>query len=144
MHSMPIKNLHGKRGFTLVEALISSLIVGISLLSVGTALYSQVKALNLNREKTIATLAAQGEIENIRGREFDSISNYTFDTTEAPGLIYLKKPPALANRGSVTVSGVYSSDIKKIVVTITWLSPSGKTLQSKLITLVARGGIDKQ
>ena len=136
--------LSTKQGFTFVEALIASLIIGISLFGIETAIYSQINALNQNREKTIATLAAQGEIENIRGKAFDDISNHTFDITEAPGLVYLHKPPGMATRGNVEVSNIYGSDIKKISVTITWVSINGKTLQNNLETLIGRGGIDKQ
>ena len=118
--------------------------MGISLIAVGTAIYSQINALNQNREKTIAALAAQGEIENIRGKAFDDISSYTFDAAEAPGLIYLHKAPGMATRGAVVVSNSYGADIKKVSVTITWVSMTGKTLQSKLVTLITRNGIDKQ
>ena len=135
--------LSDKKSFTLIEALIGSLIMGMSLFAVGTAIYSQVTALNQNREKTIATLSAQGEIENIRGKAFDDISSYTFDSVEAPGLVYLHKQPGVATRGAVVVS-IFSTDIKKISVTITWVSINGKTLQSKLVTLITRNGIDKQ
>lgn len=141
---MPIINLSRKKGFTLIEVLIASLIMGISLFAAETAIYSQVRALNQNREKTIATLAAQGELENIRGKAFDDISSYTFDVAEAPGLVYLHKPDGVTSRGNVEVSNVYGSGVKKISVTITWVSVTGKTLQNKLVTLITRGGIDKQ
>lgn len=139
-----IRLLSGKQGVTLMESLIASLIMGISIFAIGTAIYSQVNALNQNREKTIAALAAQGEIENIRGMAFNNISSHTFDTTEAPGLAYLHKPPNVATRGSVLVSNSYGSDIKKVSVTITWISMTGKTLQNNLETLITRSGIDKQ
>jgi type II secretory pathway pseudopilin PulG len=136
--------IFNKRGLTLVEVLIGSFIMGMSLLAVGTAIYSQVNALNQNREKTIAALSAQGEIENIRGRAFDNIASYTFDVTEAPGLAYLHKPVGVTNRGAVDVSQPYGADLKKVSVTVTWASTAGATLQNKLETLISRNGIDKQ
>lgn len=141
---MMIRCLSNKRGFTLVEALIGSFIMGMSLFAIETAIYSQVSALNQNREKTIATLSAQGEIESIRGKAFGDISSYTFDAEEAPGLIYLRKPPDMAKRGAVVVSDTYNPDLKKVSITVTWISMAGKTLQNKLVTLIARDGIDKQ
>ena len=63
----------GKKGVTLIEAVVSTFIMAIGLFVVGTAIYSQFSSLNQNREKAIATLSAQEEIESIRGMPFDSI-----------------------------------------------------------------------
>lgn len=135
-----VRSLSNKRGFTLIEALIASLIMAIGLFAVGTAIYAQFTALNENREKTIATLTAQGEIENIRGMKFSDILALTsFDKDDAPGLAYLR-----GAEGNVKVDDSYGPDIKKVSVTVTWNSISGKSLQRTMATLMTNGGINKQ
>lgn len=131
--------LSKNRGVTLAEALIASFIVAISIFAVGTAIYSQITSLNQNREKAIATLSAQEEIENIRGMSFDAI--LSLDTSfNSSGFAYLKDPV-----GTVIIDNVYgANDMRRVSVTVSWRSINGNTLQKKLVTLVTRSGIDKQ
>jgi len=132
---MRAKNI---KGFTLVEALLASFIMAVGLFAAGTAIYSQFFSLNQNREKAIATLAAQEEVESIRGMPFDTIVNLPSSFT-AGGFTYLNSPV-----GTVTVSSSYGDKIKKISVTVTWSSLTGQTLQKSLVTLVTKNGINKQ
>ena len=135
-----IRCLSNKRGFTLVEALIASLIMAVGLFAAGTAVYTQFTSLNENREKTIAALTAQGEIENIRGMKFSDILPLTsFDVNDAPGLAYLKDA-----EGKVKVDNSYGPDIKKVSVTVAWNSINGKPLQKTMATLMTNGGINKR
>lgn len=127
------------RGFTLIEAVVAAFIMAISLFAVGTAIYSQFSALNQNREKAIATLAAQEEIENIRGMPYDTILNLGSSFT-ASGFSYLQNPS-----GTVVVDNIYGTpDMRRVSVTVSWDSITGKPLQKKLAALVTHGGIDKQ
>lgn len=128
----------GIKGFTLIEALLASFVMAIGLFAVGTAIYSQFFSLNQNREKAIATLAAQEEIESIRGMPFSTIVGLPSSFT-ADGFAYLNNPT-----GTLTVSNSYGGKIKKISVTVTWNSLTGQTLQKSLVTLVTENGINKQ
>jgi len=131
--------LSNKKGFSLLEALFASVIMAIGLFAVITAIYSQSTMLSKNREQTIATLTAQGEIENIRGMEFSAIKNLTsFDVDDAPGLAYLKDA-----EGRVKVDDSYGDDIKKVSVIVTWNSINGRTLKKTMTTLMTDGGINK-
>lgn len=136
-----------KKGVTLIEATIASSIMALGLFAVGTAIYSQFSSLNQNREKAIATLAAQGEIESIRGMAFDSILPLTsFDETSAPGLAYLHYEEGFG-RGDIEVDSagfISGPDIRKISVIVTWDSMSGKRLERRLVTFVTRDGINKR
>ena len=128
-----------KGGFTLIEAVMAAFIMAISLFAVGTTIYSQFSALNQNREKAIATLAAQEEIENIRGMPYDTILGLGSSFT-ASGFAYLQNPS-----GTVIVDSIYgANDIRRLSITVSWDSITGKPLQQKLATLVTRGGINKQ
>jgi len=132
-------SLSNKRGVTLIEAVIASLIMAMGLFVVGTAIYSQFSSLNQNREKAIATLAAQEEIEEIRGMPFDSILALSSSFTSS-GFAYLNNPS-----GAIVLDNIYgSSNIKRVSVTVNWDSITGNTLHRSLVTIVTRGGINKQ
>lgn len=142
--------MKNKKGFTVLEALAASLILALSLFAVGTAIYSQVIALNENREKAIATLSAQEEVEKIRGLPFNSIASHQyvgFNATDPmcpSGFRYLNSPVC-----TVTVDNKYdgvnsNSHIKRVSVAVSWASIAGHTLQRELVTLITENGIDKQ
>lgn len=145
MDMTKIRKSHTGRGFTLVEALIGSIIMATGLFVVIAAISSQITLLNMDREKIIATLAAQEEIENIRGMPFDSILSLGSSSSfTASGFAYLNNPS-----GTITIDNSYSpisgaSDIRRVSVTVNWSSSTGSALQKRQTTLVTRGGIDKQ
>lgn len=131
--------MSSERGVTFIETIIASLVMAIGLFIVGTAIYSQFSSLNQNREKAIATLAAQEEIENIRGMAFDSIL-VLGSSFNASGFIYLNNPS-----GAVVLDNIYgSSNIRRVSVTVSWDSVMGKRLSKRLATLMTRCGINKQ
>ena len=142
-----VMSLLNKKGFTLIDVLIASVIMAIGFFSVMTAIYSQTTILNKNREQTIASLTAQGEIENIRGMKFSNILSLTsFDENDAPGLAYLHYGSS-AGKGDIKVeSAGFTSEphIKKVSVIVTWNSVDGKTLQKTMATLITENGINKQ
>jgi len=132
--------LSNKKGFTLSETLFASCIMVLGLLAVITTVYLQATILNKNKEQTIATLTAQGEIENIRGMQFGAIQSLTsFGVGDAPGLAYLKNA-----EGDVVIEDSYGPDIKKVSVIVKWRSINGKQLQRSIATLMTNGGINKQ
>lgn len=146
-----IRCLSNKRGFTIVEALIASLVTAIGLFASGTAIYAQFTALNENREKTIATLTAQGEIEFLRGQPFGNITTRAFYKNEAPGLEYLHYGSG-DGQGDIVVDPVVAnpdgftgdSYIKKVSVIVKWNSTNGRLLQKTIATLMTDHGINRQ
>jgi len=136
--------LSGNGGFTLVEALLASIVMAIGIFAVITAIYAQVAALNENREKTIAALTAQGEIEYLRGQSFSNITSRLFYKEEAPGLEYLHLG-ADFGKGDIVVDNVNgNANIKRVSVIVTWTSMRGKHMHKTLATLMTSGGINKQ
>ena len=141
-----INILSNKKGFTLVEALSASVIMAIGLMAVMAAIYLQNTVLNKDREQTIATLTAQGEIEFLRGKPFDDIVTESFYEGDAPGLGYLRYGSGHGKGDIVVGPADFTSDtnIKKVSVIVTWNSINGNTLQRSMATLVTRNGINKQ
>jgi len=137
--------LSSKRGFTLIEALATTVILGIGLFAIGSAFFGEFAAINTLRETTIATLAGQQEIDTLRGMPFNNILNlgphFTFDKTNIVSLQYLNNP-----RGNVYLDKIYNNDnnMRRVSITVTWDSLSGKTLSKSLVTLITNNGIDKQ
>jgi len=140
-----------RSGFTLAEALFASVIMAVGLVAVLTAVYLQTTILNKNREQTIATLTAQGEIEFLRGQPFVNITTRPFYKEEAPGLAYLHYASG-DGKGDIVVDDVVinpdgfvgDSHIKKVSVTVTWNSINGKTLKKTMATFVTENGINRQ
>jgi type II secretory pathway pseudopilin PulG len=138
--------LSSKKGFTLTEALFASGIMAIGLFTVVIAIYFQTTTLNKNREQTIATLTAQGEIEFLRGQPFVNITTRSFYKEEAPGLEYLHYGSGDGKGDIVVGPADFTSDshIKKVSVTVTWNSINGKELTKTMATFVTENGINKQ
>jgi Tfp pilus assembly protein PilV len=131
--------LKNETGFTMVEALISTMILALSLFIVGLAIYAEFPVINQNREKAIATLSAQEEVESIRGMPFDTMLSLGSSFTTS-GFSYLSNPV-----GALTIDDIMgNANIRRISVTVSWSSLAGGTMQKSLVTLVTRNGINKQ
>ena len=142
---MKIKYLSNKKGFGLVEVLISTLIIGIGVVIVGTAIYEQFSFINQIREKVIATMAAQEEIECIRGLSFDAIMNpaTVFPVPSSFNSILKNNNPHVA----VVVDNYLNdplNNMRRVSVTISWTSATGRAVQTNLVSLATRKGIDRQ
>ncbi len=139
MQRRPLRCLATNKGFTLVEAFLASIVFALSLFAILLATYTEFSFVNKNREKAIASLAAQEEIESIRGRPFDTILGLGTSFTSS-GFSYLKNPV-----GTLTIDNPYgSNDIRKISVMVTWDSLGGQTMHRELVTMVTHHGINKQ
>jgi len=132
-----------KKGFTVIEAFSACSIIAVCLLSTGLAIYTQFPFINQNREKAIATLAAQEQIEKIRGLPFDTIRGIDASWVEVnlpSGFVYLTNPGCTVN-----IDDIYGdNNIRRVSITVSWRSSNGLTLQKTLLTIMARNGINKQ
>ncbi|MDP3790515.1 MAG: prepilin-type N-terminal cleavage/methylation domain-containing protein [Candidatus Omnitrophota bacterium] len=140
-----IRHLAHKKGFTLVEVLIAALIMGIGLISVGAAIYEQFSFVGQIRERVIADMAAQEEIEYIRGLPFNTIinSNTAFPNPSSFSSLLNNNNPSVAVAVDNYLSDP-SNNIRRVSVTVSWDSFMGSRLQTNLVTLVTRNGIDRQ
>jgi len=126
-------------GTSLVSALTAFVVLALGIFAVGSAIHAQFSFLNQNSESAIAALAAQEEIEAIRGMSYNTILGLG-TSFQSSGFVYLKNPV-----GSLTIDSIYGSgDIRRVTATVTWSSVTGRTMQKKLATLVTRNGINRQ
>ena len=127
-----------KKGFTLIEITLTILIIVIVSIGIVSIFSHGFTVSTETREISIATQAAQEEIECIRDMAFGSITSSSFTTS---GFTHLTNPV-----GTVTVDTYIAgeNDIKKVTVTVNWTSAGGRSLTKSLVTLITREGIDKK
>ena len=128
-----------KKGFTLIEVLSATLILTVALLGVASSFSRGSVFISEIRERYVATQAAQEEIELIRDMSFNNILALGSSFTAA-GFSSLNTPT-----GTVIVDDPYSdSNIRRVTVTVDWISSRGRNLSRNLVTLVTREGINRQ
>jgi len=142
---MATRNLSRKKGFGLIEVMVSTIIVGMGLIIIGTVIYSQFYVIGQLRERMIANLAAQEELEYIRGLPFDTIrsSGTVFPKPSAFNSSLKNNNPQLTVQVDNYLNDP-SINMRRVSVTIGWTSMTGRALQTGLVTLITRNGIDKQ
>jgi len=128
-----------KKAFTLVEVLISIVVVGIALVSVALVFSQSIFLLSEIRQRSIASEAVQDEMESIRNMSFGQILALG-PAFVGPGFGRLTNPV-----GAVTVDDPFGvNDMRRVTVTVSWTSSQGVVLSRSLATLVTRDGINKQ
>ena len=120
------KIFRSKRGFTLLELIITSAILLIAISGL-LVVYVQVFILDeSNRELVIAANDAQYVLEQIKGVAFASIGNYV--------------PPALNNLQNENIPNptvaTISSRVKEVSVTVNWTGKRGRARSFSLTTRV--------
>jgi len=150
-----------RRGFTLIEVMVSVFIFSICLLGTISLISSQWKVLRRTQEQLYVTRILESRIEEIRDLTFDAviamdgttafpvlpmsevlgetvnpdidIEDYTRTLQESEGLIYVNTP----FNGDI--------DLARITVRVSWIppgEPQGRTLTS--VTFMTRNGVGRQ
>lgn len=135
MNCYAFNNINQK-GFTLLEILITLMILSIGLLGMAEMQVVAIRANCTSKNFTSATILAEGKIENLKANGFLSLSNGTttetnIDETGASGGIFTR----------VTTTTNYASSLymKQITVTVSWTemskaySISANTVLSKTV-----------
>lgn len=139
------KYMPRKKGFGLVEVLISVLIMGFSLFVLFGVFYAQAYIVGQLRDKIITTLAAQEEIEYIRTLPFNTIISSTSDTLPKPSSFAASLVNNNPRLGVAIDDYLYDPiNVRSVTVTITWRSARGNDVTRSLSTLMTRSGINKQ
>jgi len=133
---------HGEGGFTLVEVVITMLLLSIGLLSLGPLMIGVIRGNRFAQDMTLATALAEDRMEEIvNHNDYDAITTSTFPD-EAQGQIRNGDPAY--TKFSRTVAIVDSTDalgrsvMKSITVQVSWTGFSRNTLDVILHGRVAR------
>ena len=125
-----------ERGFTLIETLISILVLSIMLLTLISVFIYGYGAVARARHTALATLIAQEEMEAIRALPFDQIAALGSTFTNA------KLAKLLAGQGVLAVEAGPGADIKKVTVGVRW-TYRGLLRRKDVVTFMTRKGINK-
>jgi len=129
-----------KGGFTVVEAFIAIVILGLCAIALFTALNVGFHLVNDIRENIIASSIIQEEIEELRKSFFIKLPSYGESSFSNDSLSLLYNPS-----GTVNVIDAYSNpNIVKIIITVRWYSRLNTTKQhiKRIATLITKNGIN--
>jgi len=127
-----------KEGFTLIEVLITILVLTVVLVAVLSTFIYGFNILARMKQTVISTQCAQEELENIR--------NLTFDEVLAIESTFTHEHFSLLEDGAGVISLEDTSlgdDIKKLTVSVLWTF-RGNPMQKDIVTYITREGINKK
>ena len=116
--------MKGQKGFTILEVLISLLILATGLMGAAALTTSSVKVNSNSNYLTWAYQTAQADLETLRGRSWGSISNGS-RTTTCKGVTF-------TSTWAVATTG----NIKNVSLSVVWNDSNDHEI--KLLTKIAR------
>jgi prepilin-type N-terminal cleavage/methylation domain-containing protein len=122
-------------GFTIIEVLVTLLIIGVTLL-LYTVISNSITLNKYNRYKEVALRVAETSLQNLRTIDYNSLpASGPFTNAQIQTL-----PEGSANLEITEVS----TGLSKATVTVSWRSPSSNTMQAiSLSTFLSEHGIGK-
>jgi prepilin-type N-terminal cleavage/methylation domain-containing protein len=109
--------LTSRRGFTLIETVVSLGLFVLAAAAIGNLLVSQIRMETGNANKTTAISLATAELEDLRSLDYPSIPASRTSTTTVGPLTY-----------TVTSTAAFDSPatgLARITTTVTWTDPLG-------------------
>jgi type IV pilus assembly protein PilV len=108
-------NLQNKKGFTLIEVLIATLVLAIGLLSLATLAGTVIRGNSFSNKMTTATTLAQDKMEEIKRLGYDNAG--TAAGTENYGSI---AGYSAYKRVTTVATGSPATGMKTVTVTVSW------------------------
>ena len=134
---MILKRKSKEEGFTLVEVLVTIVVVAVALMALLSVFIYGFNLLSRMKQTAIATQCAQEELENIRNLTFDEIialgASFTNDS-----LTFLEN-----SSGVRTIEDSVGEDIKKLTISVFW-TYRGQNMRKDIVTYITREGINKK
>jgi prepilin-type N-terminal cleavage/methylation domain-containing protein len=134
---MMLKRKRKEEGFTLVEVLVTIVVVAVALMALLSVFIYGFNLLSRMKQTAIATQCAQEELENIR--------NLTFDEIIALGASFTNDSLTLLENSSGvrTIEDSVGEDIKKLTISVFW-TYRGQNMRKDIVTYITREGINKK
>ena len=126
-----------KDGFTLVEVLITILMLTVVLTALLSCFVQGFEILTRMKQMTIATQCIQNELESIRSMHYSDILSLDNAFTN-DSLTYLDN-----GSGTINLEDSIGSEIKKLTVSVTW-TYRGRQMRKDVVTYVTKKGINKK
>ena len=107
---------HRQRGVSLIEVLAAMTLFALVASAVGALATSALLNTTINRHYTMATMLAQGEIEDLRSLDYPAVaSRASVQTVE--GQVY--------NIDTVVAANTPAANMSLVTVTVRWNGPEG-------------------
>ena len=134
---MVLKRKSKEEGFTLIEVLVTIVVVAVALMALLSVFIYGFNLLSRMKQTAIATQCAQEELENIR--------NLTFDEIIALGASFTNDSLTLLENSSGvrTIEDSVGVDIKKLTISVFWIY-RGQNMRKDIVTYITREGINKK
>jgi prepilin-type N-terminal cleavage/methylation domain-containing protein len=134
---MTLKRKSKEEGFTLVEVLVTIVVVAVALMALLSVFIYGFNLLSRMKQTAIATQCAQEELENIR--------NLTFDEIIALGASFTNDSLTLLENSSGvrTIEDSVGVDIKKLTISVFW-TYRGQNMRKDIVTYITREGLNKK
>ena len=136
------KRKHHQAGFTLIEAVLASMILMLSLVSVLALASRGFQYMRDMWSWARSSQVLQQKMEDIRlvtvWTNVWALNNTTFTDSSLTGMIY---------KGTIVISAYnppYPTDFAACVtLAVTWTNSPGKVLTNRMSTLLCKNGLDK-
>lgn len=114
-----------QKGFTYVEVMMTVAFLAITLIPMMIMFWSGTRFVNVTRERNNAAHYAEEKLEAIRDMSYDNITmgNLPDESKTASGIVFTRHTDVETAPAGFTGEG--ASDMKKIMVTISWNSELG-------------------
>lgn len=126
-----------KGGFTLIEVLITLLLLTVVLSALLSCFVQGFDILMRMKQMTIATQCIQKELELVRNMHYSDIlsmdNSFTTDSFS-----FLEN-----SSGIINLEDSVGDEIKKLTVSVTW-TYRGKQMRKEVVTYVTKKGINKK
>ena len=116
-----------KEGFTLIEVMITMVVLSIGLVALAGIQISAIKGNSFSRRMTTAVSVAEQTIEQIKNTQYDNVQSQSSTQVTAANMKF---------NSQVNVTNTPPTNGKRVEVTVSW-SDSGKSHDVRLSTIIS-------